>query len=35
MNLAKIFDEKIKENQNNEEGENNFDNVKILKIMQD
>ena len=35
MNLAKIFDEKIKENQNNEEGENSFDNVKILKIMQD
>ena len=35
MNLAKIFDEKIKENQNNEEGENTFDNVKILKIMQD
>ena len=31
MNLAKIFDEIIKENQNNEEGENNFDDVKIFQ----
>ena len=31
MNLAKIFDEIIKENQNNEKGENNFDDVKIFQ----
>lgn len=31
MNLAKIFDEIIKENRNNEEGEINFDDVKIFQ----